>query len=290
MADIPGTLIERPWVNFGHNRSEAFALARGTADWLLALDADMTVEMDDWTPDPEVAAYTLRMGDGPFANRLPLLLRGDLAWKSVGAVHEYTCLDDGTLGRREPTDHVRISLGPDRSSPAKTLWQAGMLEAETNPRTLFYLAQSYRELGRLMEARDLYRIRSRMGGWDQERWYAAWMVASLDDWPAKLSGLLTAWESRPARLEPLYDALCALNEHGQHLAAYRLSDVPLTPSTDDLFVHRAVWDWGITFQRSVAAWWIGRRDEAAELSRGLLTKDLPEHVRADVERNLSLPS
>ena len=41
------TVVERPWVNFGHNRSEAFALARGTADWLLALDADMTVEIEN---------------------------------------------------------------------------------------------------------------------------------------------------------------------------------------------------------------------------------------------------
>ena len=37
---------ERPWRNFGHNRSEVFALARGKADWLLATDADMTWEMD----------------------------------------------------------------------------------------------------------------------------------------------------------------------------------------------------------------------------------------------------
>src|SRR5215475_3170087 len=40
LKDIPGELHERPWKNFGHNRSEALSLARGKADYILFLDAD----------------------------------------------------------------------------------------------------------------------------------------------------------------------------------------------------------------------------------------------------------
>src|SRR6201996_5096910 len=43
LADIPGELHERPWVDFGHNRTELMRLAHGRADYLLLLDADMTV-------------------------------------------------------------------------------------------------------------------------------------------------------------------------------------------------------------------------------------------------------
>jgi glycosyltransferase involved in cell wall biosynthesis len=32
LAGVPGELHRRPWVDFGHNRSEAIALARGRAD------------------------------------------------------------------------------------------------------------------------------------------------------------------------------------------------------------------------------------------------------------------
>src|SRR2546427_13297700 len=39
-ADIPGRLVERPWRDFGTNRSEAVALARGNADYILVMDAD----------------------------------------------------------------------------------------------------------------------------------------------------------------------------------------------------------------------------------------------------------
>ena len=37
---IPGELIERPWVNFGHNRTEALALCDGKADYAWMIDAD----------------------------------------------------------------------------------------------------------------------------------------------------------------------------------------------------------------------------------------------------------
>ena len=41
---IPGELHERPWVSFGHNRSEALALCDGKADWAWMIDADDYVD------------------------------------------------------------------------------------------------------------------------------------------------------------------------------------------------------------------------------------------------------
>ena len=37
-------LRQRPWINFAHNRTELLRLASPTADYLLLLDADYTVE------------------------------------------------------------------------------------------------------------------------------------------------------------------------------------------------------------------------------------------------------
>jgi len=47
LADLPGTLYERPWRDFGSNRSEALDLARGRADYLLVIDADEVMATDD---------------------------------------------------------------------------------------------------------------------------------------------------------------------------------------------------------------------------------------------------
>ena len=40
MADLPGELHEKPWVNFAHNRNEALQLAKEKADYVLLIDAD----------------------------------------------------------------------------------------------------------------------------------------------------------------------------------------------------------------------------------------------------------
>ena len=60
LADVPGELHETTWVDFGHNRSELLELARGGADYLLLLDADMTVRVDATLPELSADAYLLR--------------------------------------------------------------------------------------------------------------------------------------------------------------------------------------------------------------------------------------
>lgn len=296
---VPGTLIRSDFVDFGTMRSLAFRYAAGTGDWLLALDADMTISIDPgFEPDPEVDAYMIEMGSTHgFSNRLPLLLRGDLPWVSVGPVHEYTALEDGSIGTRVATDDIRISMpAPSATTAAKLEWHAELLTKAliVNPkdaRSTFYLAQTRRDQGRIGEARALYLQRAGMGGWDEEQFVAAYQAATLaQDWPTKSAELLRAWESRPRRLEPLYDLVAGLNERGQHQAAYRLSDVSLDRPNDVLFVEGAVWEWGLLFERSVAAWWTGDQSTFRRLTRTLLRRDLPAHIRERVEANAALPT
>ena len=47
---IPGDLHQRPWHNFGHNRTEAINLAQGHADYIWVMDADdLMVGTPDFT-------------------------------------------------------------------------------------------------------------------------------------------------------------------------------------------------------------------------------------------------
>src|SRR3954467_653686 len=43
MDPVPGDVFERPWRDFGHNRTEALELARNRADYVLFIDADETL-------------------------------------------------------------------------------------------------------------------------------------------------------------------------------------------------------------------------------------------------------
>lgn len=283
-----------PFVNFGQARSAAFALARGTADWIAALDCDMDIEIDDdFEPDPAVDAYMIRLVYGDVDYRLPLLLRGDLPWESRGSVHEYTCLPDRDYVG-VPTDQVRITMhGENRSSPEKSAWHLSLLEAELrekpdDPRTVFYIAQTLRDLGRNGEALAMYERRNRMTGWAEEDFYSRYRFALLvPSWPARMQALLAAWEFRPSRVEPLYELVRELNYRGQHHAAYRLAQVPNILPADNLFVHRDIYRWGLDFERSIAEWWVGDRAVFEQLSAGLLAMpSLPDHIRAAVLRNM----
>lgn len=296
LEEVNVKVHERPWINFGVNRSEAFSVARGSSDWLLALDADMTVEIDpDFEPDPSVDAYMVKMGSADFEYRLPLVLRGDVEWKSVGAVHEYTTRADGVPYTSQPTDKVRVSYPHDRSSPEKSRWHATLLEEDLlenpdNARTVFYLAQTYADLGD-ERALDLYARRAEMGGWPEETLYAKYKAATLQpNWPDRLAGLLAAWEFRPTRLEPLHAAIRELNSLGQHHAAYALIDgVTVEPTSDVLFVHSSVWHYGMAFERAIAAWWVGNREECRILTEQVLAlPDLPPDIRSAAEANLAL--
>ncbi len=75
LSGIPGELHERPWQDFGHNRTELMRLARGTADYLLLLDADMTIEQSAALPKLDADAYLLREA-GSLDFRGPRQVRG----------------------------------------------------------------------------------------------------------------------------------------------------------------------------------------------------------------------
>jgi hypothetical protein len=277
-------------------RSLALERARGTADWLMLMDADMAPTFaEGWEPDPAMDAYMIEMGRHTATSyRLPLLVSGRLAWKSFGAVHEYTALADGSAYQREATDGLTIDMTAlDRSSPEKFAWHATMLEASlaedpANARTVFYLAQTYRCLGRTEEARAMYLRRAAMPGYDEETYYAAYQAAMLaTDWQTQATELMAAWEMRAWRGEALCSLLRILNAHNLHQAAYALSGhVPTLHKVELMFVMRDVWDWGIKFERSIAAWWCGWYVEARMLCDELLANPrLPDDIRTQVEAN-----
>ncbi len=155
-----------------------------------------------------------------------------------------------------------------------------------NRRTVFYLAQTHRDLGHLDDAIRLYERRGRMGGWDQEVFYALLQVGVLraeqGDWPGAMAGLVAAWEYRPQRLEPLYELASRLRLRGQHETAHLFAKRGLGFSQPDdiLFISPWVYRWGLWFEYSIAAYWVGETDEAlAACDRLLAMGDLPETYR-----------
>ena len=91
MADMPGMLVERPWVDFAFNRTEALQLARPQADYSLIIDADdVLVIPDDFVfPQIDAAGYLFNIIHGIHQYSRIQLVNNKMEWRYRGIIHEF---------------------------------------------------------------------------------------------------------------------------------------------------------------------------------------------------------
>ncbi|MGW0120950.1 glycosyltransferase [Streptomyces sp. NPDC003327] len=297
LAGVPGELREEPWVNFGHNRSLNIAHARGRADYLLLLDADHVLRQDGPLPAPATADSYMIRHEGALEYRIKRLVRGDLPWRYEGVTHEYLTADrDHTQENLDALvieDHADGGSRHDKFERDARLLGAELDRDPTNTRTVFYLAQTLRDMGRSAEAADLYERRAAMGGWGEEVYYALLQSGVLraegGDWPAAADALTRAWESRPQRLEACYELASRLRKARRHHAAHAILTAVLDrepPADDVLFLQPWVYRWGLLFEYSITAYWVGDAEASlAACDRLLALPDLPAAHREQTRVN-----
>lgn len=302
-ADIEGELHERPWRDFGTNRSEAVALARGTADYILVMDADHVLRAPPGFAFPKLDAdaYFVAHRYAGVDYGIAILLADRIAWRYEGVLHEYVTAD---------VPHAIVPLaGPwvdvyhegARSRDSETYRKdAAVLEAALenepgNTRYAFYLAQTLRDAGEVARALEAFRKRATMGGWDEEAWQARYQAAVLVERmgspPAEIErAYLEAWNARPSRAEPLVQ-LARWHRVRQEwplafLFARAAVAIPRPP--DQLFVEDAVYAWRALDEFSIAAWHAGARDEGRRATERLLHEErFPPSERERIEKNRS---
>jgi predicted GH43/DUF377 family glycosyl hydrolase/tetratricopeptide (TPR) repeat protein len=284
---VPGELHETPWVDFGHNRTLLLDLARDSADYLLLLDADMTVRGVEGVPRLTEDAYLLRE-TGVLDYGVLRLIRGDRRWWYEGSTHEYLATD-GRFSQAELGELVVEHHADGSARPEKLIRDVGLLKRDlardpSSARSTFYLAQTYRDLGKKELAIEHYRRRVELGGWDQEVFYAnlqEGLLRAEDDPDAALGVLLEAWDRRPSRAEPLHALARAAARLGRHESAHMFASrgLEIPYPADVLFIHRWVYRWGLRLERAHALGRLGRADEAREDFAALLEGDeLPRDV------------
>jgi glycosyltransferase involved in cell wall biosynthesis len=298
---IPGELYERPWHNFGHNRTEALALAQGRAEYILIMDADDTfVGTPDFTRlDADV--YLMRYFGHGDVFWVPQLFRDGVRVRWKGVTHEYAVWDDSCVAVRLDGDYNigDRHLSTRNLSGEKYVRDRDLLlaELERNPedtRSAFYLAQSYFCLGDWVNARKWYARRIEMGGWAEEVGYSMYKLAlSMEEfgepWPDVQNAYLRAWEFRPLRAEGLHAIARRYRAEQRYQLGYLFAksaaEIPF-PEQETLFVRPDIYTWRIADEQAVCASWIDKHTEAFTLCRRLLARpDLPQEDRQRIARN-----
>jgi glycosyltransferase involved in cell wall biosynthesis len=297
----PGELHERPWRNFGENRNEALALARGAADYLFFIDADETLSLPSGFERGDLAAdgYYLTCDYVGTSYGRCALVASRLPWRWDGVVHEFLACDDPF--RLEVLEGPRIHIRHDgvRSrDPGTYARDAAMLEeaVRANPhstRDVFYLAQSYRDAGELAKSREIYLRRATMGGWDEEAWFSLYQAAVLGERlglePREVTHAYTrAFQYRPSRAEPLVDLARYHRGRSEFALAflYARHAAALPKPADLLFIENAAYEWRALDELSIAAYYVGSLDEGRRAVRRLLSSGhLPQSERPRLAHN-----
>jgi len=287
-AGIPGELFHDEWVDYGTNRTKMLERARGRADYLLILDADHTLRIEGRLPRLDAEAYALLV-DESLAHWVPRLVRGDLEWRYVGAAHEYITCDQPHRTEVLPLliveHHADGGNQSDKLTRERDLLVSDLEKDPENPRTVFYLAQTYRVLGETDRAIEFYQRRIGLGGWHEELFYSMFQHASLvaeRDWDAAVPLFLEAFEFEPGRAEPLHALAAGFRERHQYQVAamFAVRGMHIAQPPRGLFVHRDVYEWGLEYEWSVCAFRLGEFAGALRASDHLLANHhLPEAFR-----------
>jgi glycosyltransferase involved in cell wall biosynthesis len=304
---IPGTLYERPWVNFAHNRTEALNLAKDVCDYRFMMDADDYLVVDEGKNPFSVldsdAGYSIKLKFADIEYYRFFLFKSDLDWRFEGVLHEYPALPDNTpkSGGNLNDCHIMANISPlkrAKSVKEKYAKDAKILEKALkdepgNPRYQFYLAQSYRDSSQTNKAIEAYKKRAAMGGWDEEVYISLYHVALLMDQVGRKEedvfyAYSRAWEFRPHRLEAVYYLMRYLRMNKRYVLAFTYGNMAAQNARegDVLFVNVPIKKWLFVDEYCMSAYYVGQYQLAYDNAKTFMESEHFKEVPAEEQERL----
>jgi tetratricopeptide (TPR) repeat protein len=161
-------------------------------------------------------------------------------------------------------------------------------EDPLDPRTLFYLGQTYYCLGDLRNAYMFYEKRTKIRGWDEENFLARFRLGDValdiatqyDEWfyPVALNHYLEAFNMRPIRAEPLIKIAEYYISHDKMALAFLFANqackIPY-PAHEFLVVEKHLYNFTRYEILSRCAWYV-QEYEIGEWAAEIVLKNYPE--------------
>lgn len=245
---VNGVLFEHEWKDFSTNRNIALDHARhmcSPGDYIMVMDADDVFrgkidkrgfEAGGYVADGYMAKF--RMIDLEWAR--PLLVRADKSWRYYFKVHELMLrsLDDGLNLTFLPDCHVECNVGGVYQGAQYFLDHAKLLEGENDPRSAYYLAQSYHCAGETELAIKAYARRTQMGGYSEETLVSWLRLGQLTNDPGCFLEATALNTTRPEGL--FYAAEWCFSKGLNNVARTLLNESLLRTEPMGMFVERDV--------------------------------------------------
>lgn len=212
--NLQAYIHQSTFYNFEHNRNEALKLCKGICDYILLLDADMVLKINNFNKDSLVKdCYNLIQKDVIYSYNNIRIIKNDLDFYYKGLTHEVMMIGTKSYDFLSEEDiYIEdVQDGGCKSSKIERdiyLLKEAIKKDPENDRNYFYLANTYFALGELKQAMEYYKKRIEFKGWNQELWYCFYKLGlihfGLEEYEQGIINLLEAYNILPNRLENVY--------------------------------------------------------------------------------------
>lgn len=301
-TNIPGEIRDEPFIDWSQARNAALGWARRLSfiympHYFLLCDADMELVVRD--KDTFFAALTgeaheMRQQAGGLHYSNVRVVKAGSTGLYKGVTHEYFDVSPASEIGTEVAfflDHVDGSNRPEKFKRDIRLLKNDMKTDPDNARSMFYLAQSYRDAGMREQAIKWFKRRVDAGGWDEEVWNAQVNLAHCykgHDDDKFVGNILKAYHMRPSRAESMYDLAHYYRHKSMQAPAIAAAEAVahLPTSNDKLFVQDYVYKAGIKEEISICGFYVpGKRDAGYRASNELSLLAGPYAGSRELARN-----
>jgi tetratricopeptide (TPR) repeat protein len=213
---IKGKVIREPFKNFEYNRTFSLQQCYGLSDYILLMDADMTLTINNFNKnDMDADIYSIIQGSEDFYYYNIRIVRNVPNICYRGVTHEY--LEFPNITKKVDIKKENLFINDIGDGGAKSdkyerdirLLLDGIEKEPNNIRYYFYLANSYFCIRDLNNAINYYLQRIKLGGWIQEIWYSYFRVGIcyklLNQYEKAIYYWLEGYNAYPDRIENLYE-------------------------------------------------------------------------------------
>ena len=226
------------------------------------------------------------------------LLNTKKDWKCIGVTHEYWDVKDSHGKKLESLVIIDLEDGGSKGNKFERdlkLLRKGLKEEPKNTRYKFYLAQTHKDLGHFKKAYFWYDVCLKESKWDEEVWYCEYMKGyclKMSNAPISEIELqvMKTWLLRPWRIEPVYmlGKLFKEKDWRKYYHLLKLCKSIDFPKNDILFIEHHLYGDLIVDELSIAAYWIGNKQESVVLMEQLLKTSYGLNAKDRILQNIEL--
>jgi hypothetical protein len=272
--NIFGKIIQESFINFSHNRNISLKACEGMSDYILLLDADMEVKLNNFNKEIllDYEHFYIFQGNDNLYYKNIRIIKNNVSLHSyeyIGSTHEYISHDDNCTSTTIDKNIFFINdIGDGGCKTNKFQRDIELLTNAVNSevnncRDYFYLANSYYDIKKYDEAINFYKKRIDLKGWEQEVWYSYYKIGlsymNLNNFSSALFYWLEGFNYFPDRIENIYEIVRYYRIDSKYKLAYhfyKLAESKLILKKDDwLFLHNDVYCYKLYYEFIIIAYY-----------------------------------